>query len=60
MLSGILKILSQVSKSAKTLALWKKSYDKPKQRIKQQRCYFANKTLYSQKSYGFSSSYVWM
>ena len=60
MLSGISKMLLQVSKSAKTLALWKKSYDKPKQCIKQQRRYFANKGLYSQKSHGFSSSYVWM
>ena len=38
---------------------WKKSYDQPRQRIKQQRHYFANKGLSSQ-SYGFSSSHVWM
>ena len=37
------------------LALWKKSYDKPRQHIKKQRHRFANKGLYSQ-SYGFSSS----
>ena len=37
----------------------KKSYDKPRQYIKEQRHYFANKGLASQ-SYGFSSSYVWM
>ena len=32
----------------KTFALWKKSYDKPRQRIKKQRYYFAYKGLYSQ------------
>ena len=36
---------------------WKKSYDKPRQPIKKQRHYFANKGPYRQ-SYGFSSSYV--
>ena len=36
-----------------------KSYDKPRQHIKKQRCYFAHKGPYSQ-SYGFSSSHVWM
>ena len=41
------------------LAPWKKSYDKPRQQIKKQRHYFANKGLSSQ-SYGFSSSYMWM
>ena len=39
-------------------APWKKSYDQPRQHIKKQRHYFANKGLYSQ-SYGFSSSHVW-
>ena len=43
----------------KTLAPWKKSYDQPRQHIKKQRHYFANKGLYSQ-GYGFSSSHVWM
>ena len=38
---------------------WKKSYDKPRQYIKKQRHYFADKGLYGQ-SYGFSSSHVWM
>ena len=38
---------------------WKKSYDKPRQRIKKQRHHFADKGLYSQ-SYGFSSSHVWI
>ena len=43
----------------KMLASWKKSYDKPRQHIKKQRHYFANKDLSSQ-SYGFSSSHVWI
>ena len=38
---------------------WKKSYDQPRQQIKKQRHYFANKSLCSQ-SYGFSSSHMWM
>ena len=41
------------------LAPWKKSYDQPRQHIKKQRYYFANKGLSSQ-SYDFSSSHVWM
>ena len=36
------------------LAPWKESYDKPRQRIKKQRHYFADKGLSSQR-YGFSS-----
>ena len=47
------------SHEIKTLAPWKKSYDQPRQHIKKQRHYFANKGLASQ-SYGFSSSHVWM
>jgi len=43
----------------KTLASWKKSYDQPRQHIKKQSHYFADKGLSSQ-SYSFSSSYVWM
>ena len=42
-----------------TLAPWKKSYDKPRQHIKKQRHYFADKGPFSQ-SYGFSSSQVWI
>ena len=38
---------------------WKKSYDKPRQHVKKQRHYFANKDPSSQ-SYGFSSSHAWM
>ena len=47
----------------KTLAPWKESYDKPRQHIKKQRYYFANRGPYSQsysQSYGFSSSQVQM
>ena len=47
------------SHEIKTLALRRKSYDQPRQHIKKQRHYFANKGLSSQ-SYGFSSSPVWM
>ena len=43
----------------KTLALWKESYDKPRQHIKRQRHHSANRGLSSQ-SYGFSRSYVWI
>ena len=46
-------------KSKKTLTPWKKSYDQPRQHIKKQRHYFANKGPSSQ-SYGFSSSHVWL
>ena len=38
---------------------WKKSYDQPRQYIKEQRHYFANKCP-SNQSCGFSSSHVWM
>ena len=41
------------------LTPWKKSYDQPRQLIKKQRYYFANKRPSSQ-FYGFSSSHVWM
>ena len=43
----------------KTLTPWKESYDQPRQHIKKQRHYFANKGPSSQ-GYGFSSSHVWM
>ena len=45
--------------NSKTLAPWKKSCDKPRQCIKKQRHYFADKGLSSQ-SHGFSSSRVWV
>ena len=38
---------------------WQESYDQPRQNIKKQRHYFANKGPSSQ-AYGFSSGYVWM
>ena len=49
----------ECSDTIKMLAPWKKSYDKPRQLIKKQRHYTANKGLSSQ-SYGFSSSHVWL
>ena len=47
------------SHEIKRPALWKKSYDQPRQHVKKERHYFADKGLSSQ-SYGFSSSQVWM
>ena len=47
------------SREIKTLALWKKNYDKPKQHVKKQRHYFANKSPSSQ-TYGFSCSHIWV
>ena len=47
------------SHEIKTLAPWKKSYGQPRQHIKKQRYYFANKGPSSQ-SYDFSISHVWM
>ena len=41
------------------LAPWKENYDQPRQHIKKQRHYFANKGP-SDQSYGFSSSHVEM
>ena len=35
------------------------NYDQPRQHIKKQRCYFANKGLSSQR-FGFSSGHIWM
>ena len=43
-------------RNLKALAPWKKSYDKPRQHIKKQRYYFANKGPSSQ-IYGFSSNH---
>ena len=43
----------------KMLAPWKKSFDQPRQHIKKQRHYSANKGQSSQ-DYGFSSNHVWM
>ena len=41
------------------LTPWKESYDQPRQHIKKQRHYFANKCPSNQR-YSFSSSHVWM
>ena len=41
------------------LTPWKKSYDYPRQYIKKQKHYFANKGPSSQ-GYGFSTNYVYM
>ena len=41
------------------LASWKKSYDQPRQHVKRQRHFFANKGSSSQ-GYGVSSGHVWM
>ena len=47
------------SQKIKMLAPWKKSYDQPRQHIKKQRHYFADKGLSSQ-SHSFSSGHVWV
>ena len=47
------------SHEIKTSAPWKRSYDKPRQRIKKERHHFADKGAYRQ-SYGFPSSHVLM
>ena len=47
------------SHEIKTLAPWKKNYDKPRQHIKKQKHYFANKGP-SSKIYGLSSSHILM
>ena len=47
------------SHEIKTLTPWKESFDQPRQHIKKQRYYFANKGPCSQ-GYGFSCSHVWM
>ena len=47
------------SHEIKTLAPWKKSYNKPRQHIKKQRHHFADKGPYTQ-SYRSSSSHIQM
>ena len=47
------------AKKLKMLTPWKESYDQPRQHIKKQRHYFANKGP-SGQGYGFSSGRVWM
>ena len=59
--SWALKLLQMVTAAMKLkdAASWKKSYDQPRQHVKKQRYYFANKGLSSQ-SHGVSNSHVWM
>ena len=53
------QMVTAAMKLKKTLAPWKRSYNQPRQHIKKQRHYFANKGASSQ-IYGFSSShYGW-
>ena len=47
------------SHEMKRLAPWQKRYNQPRQHIKKQRHYFANKGPFSQ-SCGFSRSHVWI
>ena len=54
-----LQMVIAAMKLKETLTPWKESYDLPRQHIKKQRHYFANKGLSSQ-GYGFSSSHVCM
>ena len=58
---GAPKSLQMVTAAMKLndLVPWKKSYDQPRQHIKKQRHYFADKGPSSQR-YGCSSSHVWM
>ena len=56
-LGSKITVAGNFSHEIKTLASWKKSYDKPREHIKKQRHHFSNKGPYSQ-SYGFSSSHV--
>ena len=58
---GLQKSLQMVTEAMKLkkkkFATWKKSYDQPRQHIRNQRDYFANSGPSSQ-SYGFSSSRI--
>ena len=61
---GALKSMQMVFAAMKLKdAPWKESYDQPRQHIKKQRHYFANKggnKGLSSQGYGFSSGHVWM
>ena len=57
--SKSLQMVTVAMKLKEMIAPWKKSYDQPRQHIKKQRHFFANKGPSSQ-SYTFSSSHVWM
>ena len=58
---GAPKSLQRVSAAMKLKDAysWKKSYGQPRQHIKKQKHYFANKGPSSQ-GYGFSCGHVWM
>ena len=58
-LGSIVTADGDCSDEIKTLAPWKKSYDQPREHIKKQKHYFANKCL-STQGCGFSSGNVWM
>ena len=49
----------EIKKKKKSICSLEKIYDQPKQHIRKQRHYFANKVL-SSRSYGYSSSPIWM
>ena len=50
---------SDCNHEIKRCLLLRRSYDQPRQHVKKQKHYFANKGRSSQR-YGFSSSHVWM
>ena len=54
-----LQMVTAAMKLKDVCSLEEKLYDQPRQHIKKQRHYFANKDP-SNQSYGFSSSHVWM
>ena len=54
-----LPIVTAAIEIKRCLLPWKESYDQPRQHIKKQRRYFANKGLSSQGC-GFSCGHVWM
>ena len=54
-----LQMVTAAMKLKDAYSLEKKSFDQPREHIKKQRHYFADKGL-SNQSYGFSSSHVWM
>ena len=61
LLFGAPKSLQMVTaaRELKDACSWKKNYDQPRQHIKKQRHYFANKGPSSHR-YGFSSNHVWI
>ena len=58
-LGSEITVNGECSHEIKTIAPWKKNDDQPRQHMKNQRQYFADKGLSSQSN-GFSSSHVWM